>query len=392
MTLKQTLPFSLVLAAASVPCARPQSNPGQAAIALEQQGRLADAEKAWDALAKQYPANAEPLAHMGLIEARQEHYPEAIAFYRKALALNPALPGLRLNLGLAYFKSGDYQHAIVELRPLYKAGSADPDAQRLAILLGMSHYGLAQYSAASPYLHQASQHDPQNLALLLTLAHSCLLSSQYPCVLDAYHRIIALNAESAEADMLVGEALDAMKDTLGAIREFRAAIAVNPKEPNVHFGLGYLLWTQGHYGDAASEFKTELENDPHHKQAMLYLADSYIQTNRNIDALPLLEDLARTDPKNAMVHLDLGTIYAAANRKQEAASEFQTAIRLAPDNVNAHYRLGRLYRAMGQPALAKAEFDKARTLNKAEDDRLLKIMTRVPIHKDPPTPGAPQPR
>ncbi len=105
MTLKQTLPFSLALAAACAAYAQPpQSNPGQAAIALEQQGRLADAEKAWDALAKQYPTNAEPLAHMGLIEARQEHYPEAIAFYRKAMALNPALPGLRLNLGLALFQ------------------------------------------------------------------------------------------------------------------------------------------------------------------------------------------------------------------------------------------------------------------------------------------------
>ena len=41
--------------------------------------------------------------------------------------------------------------------------------------------------------------------------------------------ILSLDAESAEADMLAGEALDEMKDRNGAIEQFRAAIKVNPK-------------------------------------------------------------------------------------------------------------------------------------------------------------------
>jgi hypothetical protein len=40
---------------------------------------------------------------MRLLEARQQHYAEAVGFYRKAMALNPAMPGLRLNMGLALF-------------------------------------------------------------------------------------------------------------------------------------------------------------------------------------------------------------------------------------------------------------------------------------------------
>jgi tetratricopeptide (TPR) repeat protein len=203
-------------------------------------------------------------------------------------------------------------------------------------------------------------------------------------VLDAYHRIIALNAESAEADMLVGETLDAMKDTRGAVREFRAAIAANPKEPNVHFGLGYLLWTQGQHAEAAREFQAELDNAPHHFLAALYLADSYIQMNRMDDARPLLENLIKTDPADAMEHVDLGIIYADEDRKQDAAKQFQEAIKIAPDNVNAHYRLGRLYRSMGQTAEAKAEFDKANSLNKAEDERLLKIMSKIPASNQAP--------
>jgi tetratricopeptide (TPR) repeat protein len=357
-----------------------QSNPGQLAFSLEREGKLTEAEAAWGALAKQFPTNPEPLAHIGLIESKLGNYAEAINYYKRAIALNPHMPGLQLNLGIAYFKAGDYKRTIIELDPLLRA---QPDNPQLVILLGMSHYGLEQFSEASRLLKRASDRDPQNLTLLLTLAHSCLLSRQYPCVLDAYHRLVALNAESAEADMLVGEALDEMKDHEGAIREFRAAVAANSKEPNVHFGLGYLLWTKGQYPEAAHEFQAEIDNDPHHVLAMLYLADSEVLMNQMDEARPLLEQIGRIDPSIAMQHLDLGIVYAGAGQKEDARKQFETAIKLSPRNVNAHYRLARLYHSMGMNAEAKVEFDKASSLNKAEDEHLLKVMSTIPTGKNP---------
>ncbi len=105
---------------------------------------------------------------------------------------------------------------------------------------------------------------PRNLPLRLALAHSCLWTKQNQCVMDVYREILNLDAESAEADMLAGEALDDMKDNEGSTKMFRAAVKANPKEPNVHFGLGYLLWTQKQYPEAATEFQAELANDPAH--------------------------------------------------------------------------------------------------------------------------------
>jgi len=370
---------TLAITALGAAIAVAQTDPGQVAFSLERQGKLVEAEAAWSALARQYPRNPEPLAHMGLIESRQEHYAEAIKYYRRAMALNPAMPGLRLNLGIALFKAGDYQQAIQELEPLLKA---QPDNQQLAILIAMSHYGLKQFDKATPLLKTASGQDPQNTTLLLTLAHSCLLSSQYPCVVDAYHRLIDLNAESAEADMLVGEALDEMNDPEGAVRELRAAVAANPKAPNVHFGLGYLLWKKGQYPEAVEQFQKELDNDPRHVRALLYLADAKMQMNQMDDAQSRLEEIEKIDPDIAMQHLDLGIVYADTGRKEDARAQFEAAIKLSPKNVNAHYRLARLYRSMGMTAEAKDEFDKASSLNKAEDDRLLKVMSAIPAGKD----------
>ncbi|MGO9638194.1 MAG: tetratricopeptide repeat protein, partial [Terracidiphilus sp.] len=237
-------------------------------------------------------------------------------------------------------------------------------------------------AAAAPYLMQATAHDAQNLPLRLALAHSCLWAKQYQCVLNTYHEILALNAESAEADMLAGEALDEMKDTTGAIQQFRAAVKANPREPDAHYGLGYLLWIQKQYAEAASEFQTELANNPNHVQAMLYLADTEIQIRQIENAGPLLEKVIKLNPKLALGHLDLGIVLDQTGNKQDALREMKEAARLDPDNVNVHWRLGRLYRSMGKIDEAKAEFGKASSINKATDNALVDKISNG--HNGPP--------
>lgn len=379
MAVKRMAHLGTVLAlAAAAACVRGQAvtpaNPQrQAALALEQQGKNAEAEVAWRAFLAAHPSNPEPYAHLGLLEARQEHYKKAVPLYRKALAINPAVPGLRLNLGLALFKDGDLKGAIHEFSVLLASEPpSSPEIQRLNILIGMAHYGLAEYSEAVPYLKQAAAQNSQSLPLLLALAHSCMWSKQAPCVMDVYHQILALNSESAEADMLAGEAMDEMKDNEGSTKMFRAAVKANPKEPNAHFGLGYLLWTQKQYKEAASEFQAELANDPNHVQAALYLADSEVQMNDLVAAKPLLEKVVKLNPSVGMAHLELGIVDSEDGRNADALRELILAEKLTPNDVNVHWRLGRLYRTLGKKDEAKAEFAKASTLNKAADDDLYK--------------------
>ncbi len=371
----------------------------QAALALEQQGKNAEAESAWREILQSHPNDPEPYAHLGLLEARQEHYKEAVALYRKALALGPKLPSVELNMGLALFKNGDLKQAIAVFEPLLKREpAASAQAQQITVLIGMAHYGQAEYGAAVPYLKRAADRDPNNLPLLMALAHSYLWSRQFKDVLNVYHQILTLNPDSAEADMLAGEALDEMKDNEGSTKMFRAAVKANPKEPNAHFGLGYLLWTQKQYPEAASELRAELANDPDHAQAMVYLADSQIQMNQPAEVRPLLEKAEKLDPSLALVHLDLGILYTDAGENQNALRELEQAEKLIPDDVNVHWRLGRLYRSMGNKAEAVAEFDKASKLNKAADEDLYKKIANgaahgphAPAPAQPPADARPQP-
>lgn len=381
------LVFLAAVCGVSQTVAPPQNR--AAAIGLEQQGQLAQAESAWRDVLKTHPLDAEAYAHLALLEAHQEHYKEAIPLYRKALAINPDIPGLRLDLGLSLFKSGAMKEAIVTFTPLLKSAPPDsPEEVRLSTLIGMAHFGLGEYGAAVPYLKKATKSDPTNLGFRMVLAQSCLSSKQYQCVLDVYREIVNLNAESAEADMLAGEALDEMQNHSGAIEQFRAAVKANPRQPNAHFGLGYLLWTQNQFEEAATEFQAELENFPRNAQALAYLADCNLHLNRTVNIRPLLETALKIDPSLAKAHLDLGILDAQDGRLDDSLREFTIAARISPNDPDVHWRLARLYQSMGRKAEAKIEFDKTNRLHKAESDTIASKL-KAAQNRGNPTEAAP---
>lgn len=367
-----------------VPClsqggaAVPRDKQAESTTVLEQEGKFAEAEAVWKSVLSREPNNYQVCAHIGLLEARQEHYKLAIPYYRKALNLNPNMPAVKLDLGLSLFKAGDLRGAIQTFEPLIKSESRGSSEQiRLATLIGLAHFGLGDFAAAVPYLKQAADADPKNLPLRMTLAQSCLSSKQYECVLHVYREILAINPDSAEADVLAGQAYDELKNDGGALEEFQAAVKADPKLPNVHFGYGYLLWKGQKLDQAAEEFRAELANNPDNALALTYLGDTEIKLNHPDQALPHLEHAIRIQPSNALAHIDLGIAYENLGKKDEALAELKIAEKLGPADSQVHWHLGRLYQAMGRREEARAEFEKTRNLQNAAEQSVREKMHQV---------------
>src|SRR5947209_8760919 len=76
---------------------------------------LTQAEKHWQSIVQKHPNNAAALATLGVVFSQEKKFDDAIRAYKKALALDPKLPGLQLNLGLAHFKQGNFPSAIPPL-------------------------------------------------------------------------------------------------------------------------------------------------------------------------------------------------------------------------------------------------------------------------------------
>src|ERR1700687_1443104 len=113
----------LVLTLFSCPSLSAQVPTPEAAMALERQGNLAEAEKTWRLVVQRDPGEAAAFASLGLVLSKEGKYREAVPIYQKALALQPKLPGIQLNLGLAEFKQGHFERAV---SPFAAALAADP--------------------------------------------------------------------------------------------------------------------------------------------------------------------------------------------------------------------------------------------------------------------------
>ena len=110
-------------------------------------------------------------AARGTALAREGKYDLAIEHYKAALRLDSHLPGLYLNLGLAYFKSKRLPEAAAAFEEAVRADSGSFQARAL---LGMSYYGSGRYREAAAQLKLASEAQPDNLELRYTLAQSYL--------------------------------------------------------------------------------------------------------------------------------------------------------------------------------------------------------------------------
>src|SRR5579884_3428199 len=100
-------------------------------------------------------------ANLGVSLSRQNRYSEAIRAYQRAIALDQQLPGIYLNLGLAYFKSGDFRSAAAA----FEKEDARAPNERVKTLLAMSLYGLGQYRKAADLLEPVAAAQPENSEL-----------------------------------------------------------------------------------------------------------------------------------------------------------------------------------------------------------------------------------
>jgi Flp pilus assembly protein TadD len=177
--------------------------------------------------------------------------------------------------------------------------------------------------------------------------------------------------------MLAGEALDGLNQTEEAIKQFREAEKVSPHEPDVHFGLGYLLWKNHSFDEAETELKLEVEDNPNHAQALIYLADIAIKQNDDKTARSYLQRAFQQPKVIRLGYLDLGILDASAGNNEEAKKNFLHAIEMDPTQKDAHWRLGRLYLSMGQQKEAQTEFAKMNELEQKDRDKVAKQMAPI---------------
>lgn len=139
-----------------------------------------------------------------------------------------------------------------------------------------------------------------------------------------------------------GDAFQRANDVAGAIRSYRRAVELNPKNAMAHSNLGGLLVNEGKADEGERHLRQALELDSELSAAHYNLGMLHARRGQVSEALKHLSTAARLEPDNPIVRADFGALLCSTGELVEGERQLREALRLDGGNAQAHYALGRL--------------------------------------------------
>ena len=277
----------------------------------------------------------------------------------------PAPKGLAHELGLAYYRKGDYPKAIVSLRQALQENAGDNEAVQL---LGLSYYLANNPAEAIPELEKVQTwYASANIDAAYILGICYIQTKDYPKARAAFAKMFDVPADSAASYLFTARML--LRQDFGTVAEEygRKAVALDPKLPLAHEMLGELYLYQSKVDEAIGEFKKELELNPGYAAAYYKLADAYSRVQKFDDAERLLQRSVWLDPTSTGPFILLGKVLEKKGEAQLAVRALQRALSMDPNNPIPHHLLGQAYRDLGQTEDAERELKIAGDLEQARN-------------------------
>lgn len=262
----------------------------------------AAAQEDYEKYLAQKPDDATAHFDLGYVYTAEQQTNEAIAEYRKAIALDPKMMEAHLNLGMSLLTK-DPKQAIA---PLQKVVELNYAFERGHYALGVAEQRSGDESAAEKEFMVATKLDPNDNEARDALGHVMLKEGK---------------AADAEA-------------------EFRELLRGKPDDSEAAIGLADSLTLQKKPADAAQALGNYLKAKPNDTHALLMQASLLTQIGNNDEALAALDEAAKNGPEGLDALKLRSEIYFTQKNWQKAVAVLQEAEQLAPRDAVIHARLG----------------------------------------------------
>jgi tetratricopeptide (TPR) repeat protein len=252
---------------------------------------------------------------------------EAVAAFRKIVAVNPRLADAWTELGSALDRAGRYEEAAEVYK---KAIAGAPElAGELGLRCASMLLYLERYAEAESYARLAEKSNPG--AAHLTLARIALSAKQYGKATTEAQAALDDASSRIEAELVMARAFaqqDRIAEAQQALQKAAADMQRQKSGPvqSFEYTRGDILARMNRYDDAIAAFKRETELFPRNRQAYANLYLVYLLLNREGEASQTLESMVRAIPSRdtmlfaAKTAQTLGQSATAADWKRRAAA------------------------------------------------------------------------
>jgi len=302
---------------------------------LLQKQQYSQAEEKLQALIAAQSQNPQAWFDLGFAQSRQDKKAEAIASYKKAVALDPKWFEAQQNLGLTLAKSGDLTAAAIALKTAVTLKPTIGGHQALAAawlsLAQVTEESAPQDSLAA--YQKALELDPASSEAQLGVARMAERSGNSAAAEQQYLKLASAgNNDSIE--QLIGLYLK-QKRFADAESWLHKYIAANPQNTAAQLQLGKLQAAEGKTQEALATLEPIYKASPDPKIAR-DLAALYLETKQYPAAADLLRPLITQNPTDPQLYLDYGTALMHQLKYPEAQTVLLKAVQLNPNNVQAY--------------------------------------------------------
>ncbi len=127
---------------------------------------------------------------------------------------------------------------------------------------------------------------------------------------------------------------------------YQQALALRPKSPDVHYGLGTVYFLMNDLHKAAEHFKEVTRIDPLRAGAYINLGSVYYRLDRLDEAIDVLRRGIQLDTRRAEGYYNLGVVYRQKGQLRLALQAYHEAVRINPRLADAHLNLANIYAQM----------------------------------------------
>jgi tetratricopeptide (TPR) repeat protein len=228
----------------------------------------------------------------------------------------------------------------------------------LAARLELSALTRTSLSAAEQKRIESAEHD---LRVLLSNAFNDWGTADarnrlYPLALQHFQEAEQWDNSTPGVMRNVGLAALKTGDQAEAIRAFKVAVEIDPKDFGTRAKLGMLLFGTSNYLEASKNFEA-LGDVAYQDPAVAYaLAYSLARLNQQKSATDVLHRLS-TLQVPAELLLSIGDLYSVFQDYENSVVSYRKALQLDPRIAKAHYKLGAALIRLSRPAEAIPELE-----------------------------------
>ena len=148
-------------------------------------------------------------------------------------------------------------------------------------------------------------------------------------------------------------------DNKATIQAFEAALAIEPKHPEIMHYLGMSYASDSSWNKAVEVYKRSLDLMPDNIEVLYSLAVVYYKLNQWEDAVQPLKKVISLSSQHARGHEVLGKVYVKLRQWTEAVEVLNRAIALKPNAAGNYNELGNAYLSLKSYSEAIDNFKKA---------------------------------